>query len=60
MKKGVLNDISNNMFDEFSILKKFITKHKIDEWNGKKLAADKRWVEILNYFGNKKNIFLVI
>lgn len=38
------------VFDEFSVISKYITAEKVSEWNAGNIAAQNRWVEVFKHF----------
>lgn len=48
--KKFFNDESDNLFDQYNYLKKYVTDERIIGWNNLKTDADMRWVEIVKHF----------
>lgn len=44
----------NDLFDEFSCLKKYVTEAKIQCWEEIDTPVDKRWVEVFQHFSKNK------
>lgn len=44
----------NELFDQFTELKKFVTADKIQFWEEKITPVDKRWIEIFQHFSKNK------
>lgn len=44
----------NDLFDQFSCLKKYVTDAKIQSWEENCTTVDQRWVEIFGHFSKNK------
>lgn len=42
-----------DLFEEYSYLKEYQSKEKIDEWNAKETLTDQRWVECFKHLSEK-------
>jgi hypothetical protein len=52
-KFSKINISDNELFDEVSYLKQYVTKEQISKWTEEKMPLDQRWVEILTHFNNQ-------
>lgn len=51
-KRYIDSDKDTEIFDEFSLLCKYITSQKLKEWNSLNVSMENRWVEIFQHFRN--------
>lgn len=50
MKRFDMESTDNDLFDQFTYLKKYVVVEKIQQWEENSVAIDQRWVEIFQHF----------
>lgn len=51
IEKGYLDsDKDTEVFDEFSLISKYVTSQKVTEWNNGNISMESRWVEVFKHF----------
>lgn len=51
-KEFLSSSQDTGVFDEFSLISKYVTDQKVTEWNTENITAENRWVEVFKHFKN--------